>query len=240
MTEFLQNILNNTNMPFLSAFILGIMTAISPCPLALNITAVAFIGKDIESKRKIFINGLVFTLGKALSYTIVGFILFLGASKFHIARIFQLNGEKLMGPLLLLIGAGIIVFNLVNFRLPSFGKLSERLSQKMKRGSWVNALLLGVLFALAFCPYSGFLYFGLLIPLTIASVSGLYLPVIYGIATGLPVIIIAYLLAFTISGIGTFYNKLKIIEKWFRYLVAITFIGVGIYYILIFYFKVSI
>jgi len=238
--EYLQNLLDSTQLPFLSAFILGIMTAISPCPLALNITAVAYISKDIENKKRIFINGLVFTLGKALSYTIVGVILFLGASKFKVARLFQLNGEKLIGPLLLFIGIGIIVFNFVNINLPAFGKLSEKLENGMKKGSWVNALLLGILFALAFCPYSGFLYFGILIPMTIASTSGLYLPLVFGIATGLPVIFIAYLLAFTISGIGTFYNKLKIFEKWFRMIVAATFIAVGIYYILIFYFKVSI
>ena len=98
--------------------------------------------------------------------------------------------------------------------------------------------MLGIVFALAFCPYSGVLYFGMLIPMTVSSSSGLFLPFIFAIATGLPVIIIAYLLAFSISSIGRFYNNVKIFEKWFRRVVSIAFILVGFYYVYIFYIKV--
>jgi cytochrome c biogenesis protein CcdA len=106
-----------------------------------------------------------------------------------------------------------------------------------RKNNWWSAFILGVVFALAFCPYSGVLYFGMLIPLTISSASGLFLPFVFAVATGLPVIIVAYLLAFSISSIGGFYNKVKYFEKWFRRVVSVIFILVGFYYVYIFYFK---
>lgn len=231
--EYLQNLLDNTSMPLVSAFLLGLMTAISPCPLATNITAIAYIGKNIENKRKVFINGLFYTLGRAFSYVTIGVILFFGASKFHIASFFQSNGEKFLGPLLIIIG--IFMLGIFKFNFPGLGKLTDKFNQ-MKTNR-LSSLLMGMLFALAFCPYSGVLYFGMLIPMTISSTSGLFLPFVFAIATGLPVIVFAYLIAFTFSEVGNFFNKLKTFEKWFRKIVAFVFITVGIYYMYIFFFS---
>ncbi|MDO8898557.1 MAG: sulfite exporter TauE/SafE family protein, partial [Bacteroidales bacterium] len=114
------------------------------------------------------------------------------------------------------------------------GKLGKKMENNSKRGFW-QVLLLGMVFALAFCPYSGLLYFGMLIPITISSPAGLYLPIVFAVATGLPVIILAWMLAYTVSEVGGFYNKLKIFEKWFRKVVAVVFIAVGLYYITIFF-----
>jgi cytochrome c-type biogenesis protein len=233
MMEYLQNWLDSTNAPLLTAFILGIMTAISPCPLATNITAIGFISKDIENKKRIFYNGLWYTLGRAISYTALGVILYLGASTFHIARIFQSNGEKFLGPLLVIIG--ILMFDFIRIRIPGLSGMGDRMQSKRKQKNWWSALLLGMVFALAFCPYSGLLYFGMLIPITISSASGLYLPVIFAIATGLPVVIVAYLLAFSISSIGGFYNRIRTFEKWFRRVIAVVFIVVGTWYIYTFF-----
>ncbi|HNW70170.1 MAG TPA: aromatic aminobenezylarsenical efflux permease ArsG family transporter [Bacteroidales bacterium] len=232
--DVLQNWLDATNVPFLTAFILGIMTAISPCPLATNITAIGFISKDIENKKKIFLNGLWYTLGRAISYTALGVILYFGASTFHIAKFFQSNGEKFLGPLLIIVG--VLMLDIIKFRIPGFSRIGEKM-QNRKNNNWWSALLLGVVFALAFCPYSGVLYFGMLIPITISSPSGLFLPLVFAIATGLPVIIVAYLLAFSISSLGGFYNKIKIFEKWFRRIIAVVFIVVGFYYVYMFYFQ---
>lgn len=231
--ELLQQILDNSNFPILSAFILGLMTAISPCPLATNITAIGFISKDISQKRRIFINGLVYTLGRTISYTGLGLILYFGADMISIKKIFMMNGEKFIGPLLLIIG--FLMLDFVKIKFPGFSKISEKLESKSKSGEWWYALLLGMLFALAFCPYSGVLYFGMLIPITISSASGLFLPVIFSLGTGLPVIIIAWILTYSLSSIGGIYNKIKIFEKWFRRIVAIVFMLVGLYYIWIFY-----
>lgn len=231
--ESLQYWLDNSSTPIISAFILGLMTAISPCPLATNITAVAFISKDIENRQKAFANGIIYTLGRAFSYSFIGIILFFGASRFQVSKLFAANGQKFLGPLLIIIG--ILMLDLIPLKFPSFGKLTEKLRGKDFKNNSFNALLLGIVFALAFCPYSGVLYFGMLIPMSIASPSGLYLPLIYAVGTGIPVIIAAYILTYSISGIGNFYNKIQSFQKWFNRIVAILFIAAGLYYVSCFY-----
>jgi len=232
--NFLQQLLDSATAPVLTAFLLGLMTAISPCPLATNITAIGYISKDIKVRRKVFINGLLYTLGRAITYTALGVILYFGASKFQISRLFQANGGKILGPLLLIVG--ILMLDVIKFRLPGGGSLTDKISSKLKFDSGWSALLLGIIFAMAFCPYSGVLYFGMLIPITITSASGLYLPLVFAIATGLPVIFVAWLLAYSISEIGVFYNRIKAFERWFRRIVAAIFILGGIYYLYVFYF----
>ncbi len=230
--EILQNFLETSQFPILSAFILGLMTAISPCPLATNITAIGFISKDIESKRKVFINGLVYTLGRAISYTAIGLIFFFGASQFELSGLLQEWGEKLLGPILIIIG--LFMLGVIRLKIPGIGSLTEKMENKSNSGFW-GVLLLGVVFALAFCPYSGVLYFGMLMPLTVSSASGLFLPFVFAVATGIPVIIFAWLLAFSVGSIGNVYNKLKNFELWFRRIVASLFIVVGLYYISMFF-----
>lgn len=228
MEEFLNNLYANTSAPFVSALALGLLTAISPCPMATNITAIGFIGKDIEDKNRIFYNGLIYTLGRTFAYTALALIIFLGADQLKISGTFQLYGTKILGPLLLVIG--VIMLGIIRLNFPSFSRITESF-QKRKKFSFLDVFLLGVVFALAFCPYSGVLYFGMLIPLTISN-SALHLPVVFAIATGLPVIIFAWLIAYTISGIGSLYKKIKAFEFWFRKFVAVLFIGIGIYYII--------
>jgi len=229
---WLQTLLENSQYGILTAFILGLMTAISPCPLATNISAIGFISRDISDRRRVFIKGLIYTLGRAISYTGLGIILFLGASKMKVSLLFQGWGEKLLGPVLILIG--IFILDIIKLKFPGFSGLTEKMGEHSKRSYW-GTLLLGMIFAMAFCPYSGVLYFGMLIPVTIASASGLYLPVIFAIATGLPVIIFAWLLAYAVGNVGKLYDRIKLFERWFRRVVALVFILVGIYYILIFY-----
>jgi cytochrome c biogenesis protein CcdA len=228
--EFLQSILENSQYAGITAFILGLMTAISPCPLATNISAIGFISRDIEDKRRVFINGIVYTLGRAASYTLLAFILFLGADQMNISQIFQGWGEKILGPVMIIIG--LFMLNVINIKLPGVQKLTEKLGES-SRGSYLGTFLLGMVFALAFCPYSGVLYFAMLIPMTITSASGLYLPVIFAIATGIPVILFAWLLAYAVGNVGSLYKHIKVFELWFRRIVAILFIGVGIYFITI-------
>jgi len=230
--NFLQTLFENSQFPLLSAFLLGLMTAISPCPLATNITAIGYISKDLENRRTVFYNGLIYTLGRAISYTVIGLLFYFGASQFKLGGFFQEWGEKLLGPLLIVIG--LFMLGVFNLKFPGISWLTERMENRSKSGFW-GVLLLGMVFALAFCPYSGVLYFGMLIPMTISSASGLYLPVIFAFGTGIPVIIFAWLIAFSLGSIGDFYNKLKSFELWFRRILAILFIAVGIYYLNIFF-----
>lgn len=228
--EFLQSILENSQYSFITALVLGLMTAISPCPLATNISAIAFISRDIENKRRVFISGLVYTLGRGISYTALAVALYFGANQMNVSMIFQGWGEKLLGPLLIVIG--LFMLDVLKIKFPGLSNLTDKIGENSK-GSYWSTLLLGMVFALAFCPYSGVLYFAMLIPITVASASGLYLPFVFAIATGLPVILFAWLLAYAVGNVGKLYNHIKTFEKWFRRVVAVLFIGVGIYYIIL-------
>ncbi len=146
--------------------------------------------------------------------------------------LFQGWGEKLLGPVMILIG--LFMLGVIKLRFPALSGITEKIGDKSK-GSYLGSLLLGMVFALAFCPYSGVLYFVMLIPMTVASASGLYLPVLFAIATGLPVVIFAWLLAFAVGNVGKLYNSIKVFERWFRQVVAVVFIAVGLYYVFVFY-----
>ena len=233
--DFLQSLLDNSSIPAITAFILGILTAFSPCPLATNITAIGFISKDIENHHRIFINGLLYTFGRIVSYTVLGFILIPilreGASMFMVQKAVSKYAEILIAPALIIIG--IFMLDVIKLNLPKINIGGESLKKRTK-GGW-GAMLLGILFALAFCPTSGVFYFGMLMPLSAAETGGYLLPIIYAIATGLPVILVAWILAYSVAGLGKFYNRMQIFEKWFRKIVAILFIAVGIYYVVVFY-----
>ncbi len=229
--EFLQNIVDNTDFPLLSAFILGLMMAISPCPLAMNITATAYLSKDITNKKRVFFNGVFYTLGRMFSYTALASIIYFGASRFQVSKWFQQIDGMWIG--IALIVVGVLMLDIIKFNIPFLSKWTSRIGEKKMKRNYLNAFLLGVVFALAFCPYGGVLYFGVLIPMTIASPSGLLLPPVFAFATGLPVIIVAWLLAYSVSNVGKFYNNMKSFEKWVRYIVAVIFIITGIYYLII-------
>jgi len=227
--ELLQRILENSQYAFLTAAVLGLMTAISPCPLATNISAIGFISRDISDRRRIFFNGLFYTLGRAITYVGIALVIFFGASQMDISGWFQKWGEKFLGPVLILVG--LLMLDFIKLRLPgNMGSLAERIGEKGRK-SYLNALLLGILFAKAFCPYSGVLYVVMLIPMTVASAEGLYLPFVFAVATGLPVIVFAWFLAYAISNVGRMYSRIKTFELWFRRVVAVLFICVGIWYL---------
>jgi len=230
--DYLQSLLEHTNLPILTAFVLGLMTAVSPCPLATNITATAYISKNISDKKVVFLSGVLYSLGRAFSYTTIGLILFFGASKFHVSRFLNQNGEKFLGPLLIIIG--LIMLNVIKINFLSNSNLTEKLSEKFKDKGLLGSFLIGLVFALAFCPYSAALYFGMLIPITVASADGLYLPIVFAFGTGLPVLLFTYLLAFSVGSVGFFYTKIARIEKVMRPVAGMVFLMTGIYYILIF------
>lgn len=228
--EWLQALSESSSMPVLTAFALGLLTALSPCPLATNIAAIGFISRDIENRRRIFLNGLLYTLGRIIAYTVLGIVLIgilrEGASLFGVQKFISKYGEMIIGPALLVIG----LFMLFGHRLslPSFG-FSGNGEKWAKRGGF-GAFLLGVLFALAFCPSSGVFYFGMLIPMSATATAGYLLPVIFAIATALPVLIIAWILAFSAQRLGVVYGRMQLVQKWLNIIVGVLFIGIGLYY----------
>jgi cytochrome c biogenesis protein CcdA len=227
--EFLQKLLDSSTVPVLTAFLLGLLTAISPCPLATNITAVGYIGRNLDSRKQIFWNGILYTVGRIIAYSALGAVLIFALKKgediFSIQKGVSRWGEWIMPPILILVGLYMLFGSKLN--LPKFGFSGNVDSNKVK-GAW-GSLLLGMLFAMAFCPTSGVLYFGMLIPMSVQATAGYLLPVAFALATGLPVIIVAWLLAFSVSEVGQFYNKMKAFQKWFNLVVAILFILVGLY-----------
>jgi len=231
--EYLQGLLETYNLPVLTVFILGLMTSISPCPLATNITATAYISKNIKSKKKVLLSGVLYALGRGVTYTGIGLILYFGASKFHIARFLNQNGEKFLGPLLILIG--LIMLDFVAFKFLSQFNVQRFFSDKFRDKGVIGSFLLGLVFALAFCPYSGALYFGMVVPMTIVDIDGLYLPIVFALGTAIPVILFSFLLAFTAGNIGRVFNKITDFEKGMRKIIAVVFIIVGLYYLYLFF-----
>jgi cytochrome c biogenesis protein CcdA len=171
-------------------------------------------------------------LGRGISYTAIGLALFWGASKFHLARFFQSNGELYLAPILIIVG--LVMLGVIKLDFLGKTNFTERFTERFKDKGALGALVLGILFALAFCPYSGALYFGMLIPMSISQASGLYLPVVFAIGTGLPVLLFAYLLAYSASAIGKTFNIIRKVELGMRYVAGVVFIGIGVYYLAIF------
>lgn len=226
----LQTLLDNSSTPVLTAFLLGLLTALSPCPLATNIAAIGFIGKDMEDRKRVFRNGLLYTLGRILSYTLLGVVLILvlreGSSMFGIQKAIGTWGEWLLGPLLLVIGLFMLWGDRLN--LPQFG-FKGNAEGLARKGGW-GALLIGILFALAFCPTSGMFYFGMLIPLSATTPAGYLLPVVFAVATALPVLAVAWILAFSVQQMGRFYGRMRMVQRWMNLLVGVLFVVIGIYY----------
>lgn len=228
--EYLQTLLDSSKVPVITAFLLGLLTAVSPCPLVTHITAIGFIGKDIDNRNRVFRNGVLYTAGRILAYSVLGAVLIMilrsGADMFFIQKEISRWGKLLLAPALILMGLFMLFGDRLHFS--RFGFFATEKTEKLKgaRGS----LLLGALFAMAFCPTSGLFYFGMLIPMSAAASGGYLLPVIFALATGLPVMLVAWMLAYSVAGIGKLYNRVQIFQKWFNRIVAIVFILAGIYY----------
>lgn len=221
-----------------SALWFGLLTSISPCPLATNIAAISFVGRKIESPRQVLLAGLLYTIGRMLSYTLIAFALVKGLlSSFAVSMFLQQNLNLALGPILLVVG--LLLLDVIPWPWTGGGsKIFEKVQDRVaKMGLW-GAGLLGMLFALTFCPVSATLFFGTLIPMAVKNESAFLLPSIYGVGTALPVVVFAFILAFAANRLSKAFSILTVIEKWMRRVTAVAFIAIGIYYCLIYIFKV--
>ena len=225
-------------VPVIAAFFIGLMTAISPCPLATNITAIAYISKMIDNSRHTLLAGFIYTLGRMVAYIGVASVIVLFGMNIQIIALgLQHYGELLLGPFLVL--CGIFLLDIVHFdRLPGrdwFFGFTSGISARLAEKGYLGAFLLGVIFALSFCPFSAVLFFAMLIPLALGAGDPLVIPAVFALATGVPVIVISFLL---VKGVGKCSGILKKIgdaEIWIQKMVAVVFIAVGVYYITIIY-----
>lgn len=214
-----------------SAFWLGILTSISPCPLATNIVAISFLSRNVENPAKVFLSGLLYTVGRTVTYMVLGMLLVTSLlSAPYLSHILQKYMNKALGLVLILVG--MVLLGLINIKFSGTGVNRSMQQRVEKMGLW-GALFLGIIFALSFCPVSAALFFGSLLPAAIRYESAVILPLAYGVATGLPVFIFAIIIAVSAKHIGQIFNIISVFEKWARYVTGTIFILVGVYYCLI-------
>jgi len=231
MTDF-GGIIRDLNIPVLSALFLGLITAISPCPMATNIAAVAYVNRRVKERKYAVMTGVLYTLGRMFSYSVLGAVIIVaGLGVSGIASSLQDFGEQVLGPLLIVVGAVMLSIDRIPFG-PRGGRLSS-IGERVAGWGMIGGFLLGALFALAFCPYSAVLFFGVLIPLALKSSGGVTLPAVYAIGTGLPVLVFGVLISAGVGKVSTWLNAVTRAEKVIRVAVSIIFIGVGIYLIVL-------
>lgn len=213
----------------LSALWLGILTSISPCPLATNIAAVSYLSKKISHPKSVFLACTVYTLGRMAAYTALGAVIISSLTSIpSVANFLQKYMNKILGPILIIIG--LFLLDVIRFNIFGFSVSAEKQNILAETGV-KGAFILGVLFALSFCPISAALFFGSLVPLAINNRFGLVYPILYGIGTGLPVIIFSIGIALGVATITHWFNKMSIFEKYSRKITGIIFVLVGIYFI---------
>ncbi len=213
-----------------SALWLGILTAISPCPLATNIAAISFIGRKAGQKNHVIASGLLYSAGRTIAYVLLGVIITTGMlGRAEVSRFLQKYMNEALGPILIILG--LVLLGWVGSGA-SLHIGAEKLQEKAKTGGLLWAIPIGFLFALSFCPVSAGLFFGGLLPLALKHESSVMLPVVYGIGTSLPVVIFAFLMAFGSVYVGKAFNRLTHIEIWIRRLAGTAFIFAGLYYCL--------
>ena len=219
--------MSDFNLHIASALWLGILTSISPCPLATNIAAISYVARRVDIPRNVLLSGALYTLGRTVSYVALGALLVYSlVSAPVVSHILQKYMGKVLGPLLVIVG--MFLLGLIRIGWTGSGPIRGIEDRASKMGLW-GAGLLGLAFALAFCPVSAALYFGSLIPLAVQSESAVVLPTVYGIGTALPVVVFAVIIALGARSIGRVFAAVTQIERWARLATGVVFICVGVF-----------
>lgn len=213
-----------------SSIWLGILTSVSPCPLATNIAAISFVSQNITQKKIVFLSGIFYAIGRSITYITLGILIVKALIDIPVISDFlQRYVNKFLG--IILIFVGMVLLDLIRMTL-SLPSVSENVTNKFMEKGLIGALPLGILFALAFCPVSAALFFGGLIPIALKAKSGIILPMIYGLGTGLPVLVFAFLIAVSTNYVSKFYYKITRVEFYTKKITGVIFILAGIYYVL--------
>jgi len=214
---------------FISALWLGVLTSISPCPLAANIAAVSFLSKKINHPRMVLWSGFAYTLGRMTAYVIIGIILISSLAGIPAtANFLQKYMNKILGPVLIVVG--FILLDIMKLKFLDFSISSERQNKLAEMGIF-GSFALGTIFALSFCPISAALFFGSLIPLALNNNFSIAFPFIYGIGTGLPVVVFAIGITLGVQSIAHWFNKVTKLEFYMRKVTGIIFVLAGIYFL---------
>jgi cytochrome c biogenesis protein CcdA len=221
-----------SSIPALAAFSLGLLMAVSPCPLATNIAAIAYVSQRVAERKYAVMTSVLYTLGRVATYSAIGILIIKAGLEIPgLATTLQNTGDRIIGPIL--IAVGVVLLSINRLRSGSGGNRLASLGEKVSRWGMLGGFLLGVLFALAFCPYSAVLYFGVLIPLAMKTSGGISLPAVFAIGTGLPVLIFGIALSFGVSRVTAWFNVLTKAQDLIRKITSWVLIGIGIYYMII-------
>ena len=224
--NLMQQLFEQSQFPLLTAFLMGLLVAIHPCPLATNIAAMGYI---VKGGKSIFRNGLLYTLGRTFAYSVLGIVLIVmirgSFQMMHFGEQMSEWGERVLAPLLIIIGLYLLYTDLLHHHdhVPSASN-----PLKKYRGAW-GCFLLGIVFALAFCPESGIVYFGMVIPMSVESSTGYLIPVCFAIGTALPVVFMAYVFAFSVQSISALSRSFHVAQVWLTRIVAVLFILAGVF-----------
>lgn len=219
-----------SGVPLVAAFFIGLMTAMSPCPLATNITAIAYVSRRLDNSRRTLLFGSLYGAGRTVAYVAIATaIVYTGLNVQAVSFFLQDYGMMLLGPVLLILG--ILMLDVIDLHLPGGGRRLASLMEKLAEKGETGSFLLGMLFALSFCPFSAVLFFGMLIPIALKTGDALLVPGVFGIATALPVIVVSLLLVRGVGHAARLLQRAQAIDIWVKKGVAAVFIGIGIYYI---------
>ena len=220
----------------ISALWLGVLTSISPCPLATNIAAISFLSKKIINPRAVFVSGFAYTVGRMFAYALLGLIIISSLlSVPALANLLQKYLNQAFGPLLII--TGLVLLDIFKIKIPRL-TFSNKLQDKLAGSGNAGAFVLGFIFALVFCPVSAALFFGSLIPLALSSKFGVVLVFIYGLGTGLPVLLFAVGIALSVKSLSFWFIRLTKLEYHMRKITGGIFVIVGLYYIKTYLLKV--
>ncbi len=224
--NIIDNILSQqAHLPLLAAFVLGLLVAINPCQLAINISALTYLtrrAKYKHPKRTL----LMYILGKTITYSVLGWILMclIGGGK-NIEGIENLlvKAETIVPFILITLGL-FMIYRALRPHHHHHGDNCHNSGEMITRNGPLGALVLGITLAFAFCPESAIFYFGLMLPLSVSSEVGVFVPLIFAVAAGIPVLALAWAIKKTFTQTDSIGTTFEYAQQWINGCVGILFI----------------
>ena len=208
----------------------GVLTAVSPCLMATTVAAITFIARRVDKPKYVLASGLFYMGGQAAAYVVMSALLVTSLLSAPVVsswlHTYLLN---FMGPILILTGMFLLELLSVQF---GRGRLKEIAQKRAETGGMWAAALLGILFAMSFCPTTAALFFGRLVPRALEFESPVFLPLVYSAGVAVPVLVFALLLALAANKVAKVFEQVGRVERWARYATGTVFLLVGVYFTL--------
>ena len=216
-------------MFIISAFILGLLVALNPCQLAINLSALTYLNNRSDKQHPLMSKGLLYVLGRSITYSILGIILSILIQQglnIEGVRTLMSKGEDILPYLLIIIGV-YLIYRMLHHH-DHHGEECHSCGKTIKRSGPLGALALGLMLAMAFCPETAIMYFGMLLPMSVANTLGWIAPVAFALGAALPVITMAYLFSKAAEKAHGFEATFKHFQQWANGVFGLAFIVAGI------------